>query len=186
MHINRFLSRQAAILGENRLLKFFTLILGLAWIANTAMVYYALQYSRVVLVPPGLDRKASTTGRAADDQYLTVQGRYLAGLVWSFSPDTVQHGYEDVLKVYAPEAYASARKDFYAVVQDVTANHISSTFRIREVTIDQAASLITISGVRQQYLEQRLADTAEKALCIKYQFKDGMFQVLEIREKNGR
>jgi conjugal transfer pilus assembly protein TraE len=183
MSFKEFLNRQAAILGANRLLKFFVIVLGIAWIANTVMVYEALHYFRVVLIPPGLDREASTTGKSADDNYLTMQGRYLAGLVWSFSPDTIKKNYEDVLKMYSPAEYAQAKKEFYAVVRDVTANQIASDFRVREVKIDQTQGLITLGGVRQQYIEQQRVDTSEKTLVIKYQFSNGMFQVLEIKEK---
>jgi conjugal transfer pilus assembly protein TraE len=183
MHLKQFLNRHAAALGENRLLKFFIIVLGIAWIINSLMIYPSLRYFRVVLVPPNLDRQVSTTGKTSDEGYLRVQGRYIASLIWAFSPDTVQKNYEDTLAMYAPEAYPKAKKAFYAVVEDVVANQLSSDFRIRDVAIDQAKNLITVSGMRRQYIEERQGETSEKTLCVTYQFANGLFQVLDIYEK---
>ena len=52
MKTNIFVQKTSNLFVENRLLKFVIVVLSLAVIFNSFMVYRAVKYQRVVLIPP--------------------------------------------------------------------------------------------------------------------------------------
>lgn len=57
MLLKNMMSNLATFKAENRLLKFSVVIIGIAIVVNTLMVFSALNYERVILIPRALTNR---------------------------------------------------------------------------------------------------------------------------------
>lgn len=183
MLLKNMMSNLASFKAENRLLKFSVAIIGIAVIVNTFMVFSALNYERVILVPPGLDRQVSLNGKTADEHYLGVFARYVSQMLFSYTPGTVKNQYEEVLLLYSPDDYPKAKANLYQLAESVVELKTSSFFTPQKISVDKKALQIEVIGARYQFIENRPIDNKMRTYLIDYAFLDGKFAVRGVSEK---
>ncbi|MGD0022894.1 MAG: TraE/TraK family type IV conjugative transfer system protein, partial [Smithellaceae bacterium] len=80
MKLSNYLNDKAKHKGENRLLKFTILVIGIVTLLNSGIMLKALSYQRVVIVPPGLQEKTTIQGDRLDEIYVSTFVRYISSL----------------------------------------------------------------------------------------------------------
>ena len=91
MKLDMFLQRSSNIAGENRLLRFFVVVIGAAVLVNSFFVYTSVRHQRTILVPVGLNSEMEVSDSNASDDYLKFITRYAAGLALNYTPATARH-----------------------------------------------------------------------------------------------
>jgi len=67
MRLDLFVQKTSNIVAENRLLKFVVMIIGLAQLVNSWMVYTTYRSQRVVLIPPTANVRFEVGSTGASD-----------------------------------------------------------------------------------------------------------------------
>ena len=124
MKMNLFIQKTSNLFGENRLLKFFILIIGVAVILNTLMLRTITQTEKIVLIPPTLGSDSWVTGNNASDEYVRTITRYVMSLYLNYSPVSIKGQMEDLLTLYEPRSYSRVEGKFQQFIEEVTASRI--------------------------------------------------------------
>lgn len=183
MKLNLFLQKTSNIVAENRLLKFVVVVIGVTAIANAIMTYRALNYQRTIIVPPVLKSRIEITGDRASEEYVKAFSRYIAALSFSYSPGTAKPQFDELLALYAPEAFPEGKRVLYELADRVITTRVTSVFFMGKLYVDGEKNQIEVSGQRRQYVDDRKVEDVTKTYLIDYRISDGRFQVVRISEK---
>ncbi len=182
MHLKNFLNHVGRLRAENRLLKFAVLVIGVLVCVNTVMLQKALTSQRTILVPPGLDTKVEVRGDQVDDQYVMHFARYVSALAFTFHQGNVQKQFEELLLLFAPEAYSSGKTTFHNLAAKVLETRLNQVFQIDKVSIDQDQKRIEVFGMRRQFIDDKRVDTVAITYILEYRISDGKFLLLSVSE----
>jgi conjugal transfer pilus assembly protein TraE len=183
MHMNIFLQKTSNLFTENRLLKFVIVILALAVAVNSFLVARAVKYQRVILIPPKLTGTVEFVQGKPSDRYIRDMGRRITSLAATYSPATARAQFDELLALYAPEAYPEAEKTWYTLASRIEETRVSNVFYPQNLTLDAAGGRLTITGERKQFADDRLVDSADKTYIAHYRIEDGRFYLLSFLEK---
>ncbi len=183
MHIKIFLQKTANLFTENRLLKFVIVVLALAVVVNSFLVFRAIRYQRVILIPPKLTGTIEFVQGKPSDGYIRDMGRRITSLAATYSPATARFQFDELLAFYAPEAYPQAAKTWYALAGRVEESLISNVFYPQNLILESNASRLEITGERKQFADNKLVDAAKKTYVVRYRLEDGRFYLLSFMEK---
>jgi conjugal transfer pilus assembly protein TraE len=95
------------------------------------LLFSVLDQKRTILIPVGNPNKVSVSGSSADTTYLRAMGRYVAGLGLNYNPGSVRQQYEELLSLFSPEHFASAKQQLYEAADTVETAGASSVFLSR-------------------------------------------------------
>ncbi len=182
MNFKIFLNKKADVQAENRLLRFVVTVIGIVVLFNTVMIQRSLNYQRVIIVPPGLDVKAEIRGDYLDKNYVMAFSRYVSGLAFNYTPATVKRQFEELLTLFAPEAYAAGKTTFYNLAENVIETRSNSSFYIDRVSIDTVKKRVEVFGVRRLYIDDRKVEDLAKTYLIEYKINNGKFSILSVSE----
>lgn len=186
MKLDIFLQRNSNIFAENRLLKFAIIILGVAVVINTVGVFIALDKQRVILVPPVINSKLVVSGDKASDEYLKEFARYILGLALTYNPATARAQFSEILAVYDPSEFQSARKGLYELADKIENTRASSAFYIQSITNDAEKRRIEVTGTKNTYMAEQKADSVQTTYIIEYRFNSGKFILTRLYEKTAQ
>ena len=151
MKTNIFVQKTSNLFVENRLLKFVIVVLSLAVIFNSFMVYRSVKYQRVVLIPPKMTGTVEFVQGKPTDTYLKDMTRRIVNLAGTYSPPTARTQFEELLFYYAPEAYPQASKAWYSLASRVEESQVSSVFYL-EVS-NSVKVLLRVSVISNSWQE---------------------------------
>lgn len=183
MKLNLFLQKSSNIFAENRLLKFVVVVIGIATVVNAIMTYHALNYQRTIIVPPVLKSRIEITGDRASEEYVKAFSRYVAALSFSYSPGTVKSQFDELLVLYAPEAFPEGKRVLYELADRVITTRVTGVFFMGRLYVDGGKNQIEMSGQKRQYVDDRKVEDVTKTYLIDYRISDGRFQIMRISEK---
>lgn len=188
MHLKNFLSSFGRLKAENRLLKFAVVVIGVVVLINTAMLQRAINSQRTILIPPGLDKKVEITGDQVDDQYVTQFSRYVAGLALTFNHGNVKKQFEELLLLFAADAFPSGKTTFYNLAQKVIQARMAQVFQVEKIKIDAATKRIEVFGMRSQFIDEKKLDSKPMTYIFEYRVANGRFLLVSILEadRTGR
>jgi conjugal transfer pilus assembly protein TraE len=183
MKLSLFLQKSSNIFAENRLLKFAVIVIGIATVVNAAMTFRALNYQRTVIIPPVLNSRIEITGDRASEEYVKAFSRYIAALSFSYSPGTVKPQFDELLALYAPEAFPEGKRVLYELADRVITTRVTSVFFMGRLYVDGGKNQIEMSGQKRQYVDDRKVEDVTKTYLVDYRISDGRFQIMRISEK---
>ena len=184
MKAKLFLQQTSNLFVENRLLKSIIVILSLAVIFNSFMVYRAVKYQRVVLIPPTMTGTVEFVQGKPTDNYIRDISRRIVSLAVSYSPPTARTQFEELLSYFAPESYPQASKRWYSLASRIETSQVSSVFYLEKIKILE--NRIEIFGNMKQLAGDTLLENTSKTYLIDYRLLDGRFYIVSFREKNAR
>jgi conjugal transfer pilus assembly protein TraE len=182
MEAKIFVQKSSNLFAENRLLKFVVGIIGIAVIINSFMVYRAVKYQRTILIPPTMTGTIEFVQGQPTESYIKDISRKVINLATTYSPPTARGQFEALLKLYAPESYPGASKSWYSLAGRVETSMVSSVFHLEKITTKGSA--IEIFGNLVQYAGETQLEKAAKTYIITYRIRDGLFEIMEFKEKN--
>lgn len=182
MKLNNYLNEKAKYKGENRLMRFIILVIGLVTLLNTGIMLKALSYQRVVIVPPGLQDKTTIQGNSLDEVYVSTFARYISSLAFSYTPATVRRQFDELLLYFDPGAYPQGKTTFYNLAEKVADTQVTQAFYINKITVNTQTKKIKIEGIKRQYIDDRKVDDGKKDYYIGYTMLNGRFCITSIAE----
>lgn len=168
--------------GENRLLKFIILVIGIVTLLNTGIMLKALSYQRVVIVPPGLHEKTTIQGNKLDEIYVSTFVRYISSLAFSYTPATARRQFDELLLHFDPIAYPQGKTTFYNLAEKVVDTQVTQAFYINKITVNTETKKIEIEGTKRQYIDDRKVEDGKKNYFIDYTIFNGRFYIMAIAE----
>jgi len=181
MNTNIFLQKTSNLFVENRLLKFIIIILALAVIFNSFMVYRSVKYQRVVLIPPKMTGTVEFVQGRPTDSYIKDMSRSIVNLAATYSPPTARTQFEELLSYYAPESYPEASRAWYSLASRIEESQVSSVFYPEKMKFGE--DVIEIFGILKQFAGDTLLDNTSKTYLIDYRLQDGRFYIVSFEEK---
>jgi len=181
MKTNIFVQKTSNLFVENRLLKFVIVILSLAVIFNSFMVYRSVKYQRVVLIPPKMTGTVEFVQGKPTDSYLKDMTRRIVNLAGTYSPPTARAQFEELLFYYAPESYPQASKAWYSLASRVEESQVSSVFYLEKIKLGD--NFIEVFGNLKQLADNTQLENTSKTYLIKYRLQDGRFYIVSLKEK---
>jgi len=181
MKTDIFVQKTSNVFAENRLLKFVIASLSLAVLFNSFMVYRAVKYQRVVLIPPKMTGTIEFVQGRPTDTYLRDTCRRIVNLAGTYSPATARSQFEELLTHYAPESYPLASKEWYSLAGRVEESLVSSVFYLEKITIKK--NTMEVFGLLRQFAGDTPLENNSKTYLIDYRIQDGRLYIVSIREK---
>ncbi len=181
MNANIFIQKTSNLFVENRLLKFIIVVLSLAVIFNSSMVYQAVKYQRVVLIPPTMTGTVEFIRGKPTDSYTKDLSRRIVNLAATYSPPTARSQFEELLSYFAPESYPQASKAWYSLASRVEESQVSSVFYLESIKLGE--NLIEVFGNLKQFAGDTLLDNTSKTYLIDFRMQDGRFYIVSFKEK---
>lgn len=181
MNLNIYLQKASNLFVENRLLKFILVVLALAVVFNSFMVYRAVKYQKVVLIPPKMTGTVEFIAGNPTDSYTKDISRKIINLAATYSPPTARTQFEELLSYYAPESYPEAAKSWYSLAGRVEDSQVSSVFYLEKLMVGDGH--IEIFGNLKQFAGETLIENKSKTYLIEYHLQDGRFYVVSFKEK---
>ncbi len=176
-----FIQKTSNLFVENRLLKSMIVALALAVSFNSFMVYRAVKYQRVVLIPPKMTGTVEFVQGKPTDTYLRDVSRRIVTLATSYSPPTARAQFEELLSYFAPESYPDASRLWYSLASRVEESQVSSVYYLEKIKIGE--DFIEIFGNLKQFAGNTPLDNTSKTYIIRYRLHDGRFYALSFKEK---
>ncbi|MHB1349771.1 MAG: type IV conjugative transfer system protein TraE [Desulfobulbaceae bacterium] len=182
MRTSIYLQKASNLFVENRLLKSVIVVMALAVAFNSLLVYRAVRYQRVVLIPPQMTGTVEFVQGRPTDTYIRDMSRRIVNLAATYSPPTARAQFEELLFHYAPEAYPEASRSWYSLAGRVEESQVSSAFYPEKISVTE--NTIEVFGKLTQFAGNTKITEASKAYLIEYQVRDGRFYVLAFKEKS--
>ena len=169
-----------------RLLKFFVVVIGIAVVYLTFKVSRTVEYQKTVLVPVFFDSKLEVSGDDISDEGAEMYARRITALRANYSPGVARKYFNLLLRLYAPAAYPDAWKTYYDLADRIETANVSSAYYLDKVETDRKNRKIIVEGRNRKFKDNTsLFDTMVQYI-ISYQVDHGMFQVLDIEEKEKK
>lgn len=185
MDLKLFMQKSSNVFAENRLLKFFMVVIGCAVVANIYMTSYALQSQRVIVVPPVVNSKLEISGDKVSDDYIKAFMRYTCALAFNYTPATARTQFSELLALLSPEYYPEGKKLLYGLVDSVEAARVSNSFILHKLSIDAKKSEIEVVGRNLRFAEDKKVEDTARAYIFNYKVSDGRFMITGLKEKEG-
>ena len=183
MKVDKFLQQTSNIFTENRLLKFVIVVLGIAVSINTLLVYRAVKYQRVVLIPPKMTGTVEFVRGVPTDNYLKDMCRKIVNLALTYTPATARSNFSDLLKMYDPENYPKAQEVWYSLADRIEDSKVTSVFYIQQIKVLKNSSLEITGDLRQYTAAGDLFKNQTSVYLIDYRISDGTMYLKSIKEK---
>ena len=181
----RFLSERDRKAHEAALYKVVVVCLSI----TTAFLGYALYkvrtYHRTILVPPQITSQIEITDTYVSDMYLRDWVYYLCALAFSYTPATARSQFIDLLRLYHPQTYPSAKDAWFELADIIEQAKITQYFQIdpRRLIFNPREKKLVVTGLRTQYKESLPIKTEVIEYTIEYAIEGGKFWIIRIGEK---
>lgn len=183
MKAKDYIEEKAILKEHNRYLKFLFFLLFIAFIANAAALFYAISNERVILVPLTLNKPVEVSGKSADDEYLAEFSRHVAYLALTYSPETVDFQFQELLKLVSPSKYVEMKQAFDKIAQDVKTAKISSAFYVNHIKINHTLRKMLLSGFLDQWMmDRKIVNNERRFYLIEYEVVGGRIYLKNISE----
>jgi len=179
-----FVQKTTNLFVKNRLLKFAVGAMAVAVCFNSLMVYRAVKYQRVVLIPPTMTGTVEFVQGKPTEGYVKDMSRKIVNLAATYSPATARGQFNDLLALYTSEAYPNAAKSWYSLAGRIEDSQVSSTFYLESITLKEDS--IEMFGNLVQFAGNTRLERAAKTYVVAYRIRDGRFEISEFKEKNLR
>jgi len=184
MKTDIFVQKAGNLFAENRLLRFIIVVLALAVVFNSFMVYRAVKYQRIVLIPPKMTGTVEFVQGKPTDNYIKDICRRVVNLAATYSPPTARSQFEDLLSYYAPESYPTASEEWYSLASRVEESQVSSVFYMEKITLKEGEMIEIFGNLKQFAAGNTLLENTSKTYLINYRLQDGRLYIVSIKEKS--
>lgn len=186
MRVDRYVEERLNLKASNRLLKFAVVVIGLAVLIQGIFTYAALNYQRVVLVPPGLSEEVWIRGSSASDEYLRHMGRYLALLLLHWTPSSAEEQFSEFLSHVDPAVYPEVKAELSDLLDEIRTLSITSSFHIQELVLDPRKRQLEVKGILTQYAGQTKSNEEQVVLRFGFSLVHGRLRIHEVERTSLR
>lgn len=185
MRTSIYLQKAGNLFLENRLLKFVIVVMALAVAFNSLLVFRAVKYQRIVLIPPQLTGTIEFVQGKPTDRYLRDLTRRIINLSTTYSPATARGQFNELLELYAPESFPEASTTWYTLAGRIEETKVSTAFYLEHIKLTKNDS-IEVSGTSRQFAGDMPIETKPETFVIDYRIQDGRFFIVAFSKKVSR
>lgn len=180
-----YLNPRDRAVSENAVLKFGIVCTSLATVALAVTVFAIRKQSRTILVPPVIRSQVTITDKTIDDYLVRDWVYFIGALAFSYTPSSARVQFNDLMRFYAPSAYAAANDAWMSLATDIEKSRVTTQFSIdpNGIDINPQQREITVQGLRSQFQDNVLIGTQRTSYTVRYQISAGRFLVTEIGER---
>ena len=185
MRFDIYLQKTSNLYMKNLFLKFLVIVTGVVVVMNSYYTYRKVSAQRVVVIPAGFNERVEVGSYHADEKYIRMMTRYIAGLFLTYHPGNVRSQYSELLSLYHPSQYIRAKKLLYDLADRIEAAEVVSVFYLEgiEYTEDQGGIDIEFNGRLTLYAKGQEVEEERKRYLVKSRIEDGRFYIMDIEEK---
>jgi conjugal transfer pilus assembly protein TraE len=183
MNLDRYIKKSSNLYAENRLLKFAVICIGIAVVISGFFSYIAMQYQKVVILPPVVDRRVVITGNRVDENYVKLFTRYAMTLLNNYTAATAQSQFDEFLALVTASAYPEMQKTLSTLADTIRKLNMTSVYYPQKIRIDKENRIIEITGLQKEFTNTTLVEDGPKQYIIKYAITNGRFYIDEIKEQ---
>jgi type IV conjugative transfer system protein TraE len=186
MELNVAVKEKDNLKAAIRLLKLFVVVIGIAVVYMTYKVSRTIDYQRTILVPSFLDAKLDISGEDVSDETAEIYARRITTFRANYSPGTARKNFNLLLRLYAPAAYPDAFKMYYDLADRVESANVTSVYFMDKMEVDHKNFRIIVEGRNKKFKDNSLLFDTNIQYLISYKVDHGMFQILDIEEKEKK
>ena len=181
MKITSYLQQSSNLFAANQLLRFVVIVLSVCLMFTSTMVYRAVRYQKVILIPPQMTGTVEFVQGKPTEAYIQDISRRILTLATSYSPHTARKQFNELLVYYAPESYPEASTLWYSLAGRIEESQVSSVFYPEKTTLKE--NRIEVFGDLKQYTGNTRLENTTRTYFLDYQIRDGRFSLLAFKEK---
>jgi conjugal transfer pilus assembly protein TraE len=183
MNLDRYIKKSSNLYAQNRLLKFAVVCIGIAVVVSGFFSYIAMQYQKVVILPPVVDRRIVITGNRVDENYVKLFTRYAMTLLNNYTAATAQSQFDEFLTLVTASAYPGMQKTLSTLADTIRKLNMTSVYYPQKIRIDKENRVIEITGLQKEFTNTTLVEDGPKRYIVKYVITNGRFYIDEIKEQ---
>lgn len=183
MNHNRWIPTASKVFAQNNLFKFALVVVCCALVINSILTYKAVQYQRVILIPPQMTSQIELVNGQPTNQYIEDMARRISSLALTYSPATARINFDRLLALYDPESYPQASQSWYNLASRIEEVKVTNVFHLRKIMVDSEKRRIELIGERTQWADDKITERGPRSYVVDYLLKDGTFAVTSILEK---
>ncbi len=181
MKIETYMNRVSNTFAENRILKFFVLVIGVTVFWNTIQIEKALNAQRTILIPPVMTTRLEISGETASDRTIDAYARYVISLIGNFTPATARRQFDSLLTLFTPESFQRSKILLYDLADRIETTQVTNAFFIQQILVTQAR--IEVRGLNKQFSETASLGEMKRTYLVDYKIINGRFSLIDISEK---
>ncbi len=182
MRLRKYLQTTSNVFENNRLLKFVIVIIAGAEIFNSFMVYRAVSYQKVILIPPKMTGTIEFVKGKPTDKYIWDMTRTITNLAVNYSPATARAQFNELLEYFAPEKFPNASEKWYSLASRIEETQACSVFYLENITLKKDGT-VEIFGEMRQFVGNTSIFRQGKTFVLSYRIEKGRFYLLNFKEK---
>lgn len=183
MELNKYLEQKNNFIANNRLLKLAVIAIGLGLVVNAFMSYSLSKRARTIIVPPVVNTRFEISGSRLSDDYVKLMTRYIMSLAANYTPTTARSNFDELLSLYDPDSHGEGQKTLYKLADTVETAHVTGSFFIQKITIDENRRQILVEGARRLTANEQKVEEGPETYVIDYGNKNGRFVIVNLSRK---
>lgn len=183
MRLNTYLERRNNLMAGNTLLKLAVVLLGVGLVANAFITYDVTRRARTIVVPPVVNTTFELSGYRISDDYARLMTRYIMDLATNYTPATARRNFDELLVLYDPDAYGDGKKAFYGLADTVETAHVTGSFFIERMTLDEDKRQILVEGQKRLTANEQRVEEGPETYIIDYANNNGRFAIRNLSRK---
>lgn len=183
MNIDLFKQRSSNLFTENKLLKLGFIVVLAITMLNWYGVKSARDDVRTIILAPGSGGHLEVGNASASNDYLISMARYIIHLNGDYTASSARVQFEELLKLFAPEAYGEAVKRYMDEAKEIErfATVASNTYWADDAVTFQA-NTIQVRAVKVRYINGNAVRSEGMRYKISYEIRAGRFYVVAFEE----
>lgn len=181
-----YVSYVSRVFAENRLMKFVIVVLVCLLVYSQVKIIEFSENTRTVIVPSGLTDMVSVSNSTADEAYLNAMGVYIATLLYSTTPVTVENQYSMLMKLFDTDAYNAFNNALFSAAATHKKNEVTQILKIDKITVEYAPHtrlIIDTSVERYIYSNKSETGTSRHQLIVDFEIRHGRFYITDFKEQ---
>ena len=184
MELTKYIEEKNNLIANNRLLKLAVIVLGFGLVLNAFITYSLSKRARTIIVPPVVNTKFELSGYHLSDEYVKLMTRYIMGLAANYNPSTARNNFDELLSLYDPDASTEGRKTFYKLADTVETAHVTASFFIHKILIDEGKQQILVEGQKRLIANEQKVEEGDAGYVIDYANNNGHFSIVGLSQKS--
>lgn len=183
MEMNKYIEQRNNLIANNRLLKLAVVMIGLGLVVNAFVTYSLSKRARTIIVPPVVNARFEISGYRLSDDYVKLMTRYIMGLAANYTPTTARNNFDELLGLYDPDTHGEGKKTLYKLADTVETAHVTGSFFIQKITIDENKRQILVEGQKRLTANEKKVEEGSETYIIDYGNNNGRFAITNLSRK---
>ena len=107
-------------------------------------------------------------------------------LAANYTPATARNNFDELLSLYGPYSHGEGKRAFYKLADTVETAHVTGSFFIQKITIDENRRQILVEGQKRLTANEQKVEEGTETYVIDYGNNNGRFVIANLSRKPPR